>query len=486
MDNVSGQKGIALLIFVIVISLAAIVYLFRKVPIEYFRLEQTQTTQTSLNRAKQALLDFAVLYEDSNPGEYGFLPCPDTGIDAIVEGGSHGTCGSKQVNTLGLFPWASLETGILKSGSGNCLWYAVSGEYKDAVSTLPDMLNEDSNGAFRVYDAQANLKTGAFAEDRVVAVLYDPSVALSGQARTFDITSQCGLDYTPANYLEGDGVYDNSTLSGAALSIDDVINRGVDTDQLPVPYNDQLVTITRQELWDAITKRRDFMTSADSAMRRLTQALALCIAAYGNNSGNRKLPRPVAVDFAGLDYRLDGNYDDTVAVSYLGRYPHTVDDSDAALGAANAPNDAVPFLFDKGYCDSLVVGGGPNIDLNTGSGAKGYTLWKNWKDHFFYAVSAYYAPTSIADAGAPNCVGTNCIDVGANEYAAVVLYAGSRTGAQLRNEPFAGDVDTKNVLANYIEVNNAVGDGTGNYTPTANDIAFCITDSDPLTVVSCP
>ena len=67
-----------------------------------------------------------------------------------------------------------------------------------------------------------------------------------------------------------------------------------------------------------------------------------------------------------------------------------------------------------------------------------------------------------------------------------MLYAGSRTGAQVRNEPVAGDADTKNSIANYIEVSNPVGDGTGDYTPTGNDIAYCITDTNPLTVVSCP
>ena len=71
-----------------------------------------------------------------------------------------------------------------------------------------------------------------------------------------------------------------------------------------------------------------------------------------------------------------------------------------------------------------------------------------------------------------------------------MIYAGSRVGVTTRNEPLplAGDADTKNNLANYIEVTNATGDGKGDYTPTANsnDSLFCITDTDPLQVVSCP
>ena len=315
-------------------------------------------------------------------------------------------------------------------------------------------------------------------------MILDPSKVLPGQARSYDSNSLCGLDYAAAEYLEGDGTRDNAALAGGVLAIDEFIERGVETDQQSPPFNDQIVTITRAELWDAITPRKGFLTNADSKIRRLTEGLARCIAAYGNNATNRRLPRPSAVDFSGADYRIDANYDDTAAPSYLGRYPLTVDDSDAALGAF-APNAGEPTLFDKNYCNALLVAGGPPVDLRTVSAAD-YVTWKNWKDHFFYAVSAYYAPGGGTYSGAPACDGTNCIVVAGTEYGAVVLYAGSRTGGQVRDEPVAGDTDTKNTIANYIEVNNPIGNGTGDYTPTANDIAFCITDTDPLTVVGCP
>ena len=489
--NSGSQRGIALLIFVIVLAFSAIAYAVSNFNVEQLRYQEAQTTRSSLQRAKQALLDFAVTYEDGNPGEFGFLPCPDVGDDAITEGGSHSVCGVGRENTMGLFPWTSLETGILKSGTGQCLWYAVSGEYKNAAVTQVEMLNEDTNGALRLYDHNGNIKLGAAAQDRVVAVILDPSKVLPGQNRSYNSSSQCGLDYAVVEYLEGNGTLDNSSLSGGALVVDEFLERGVDSDQRSPPFNDQLVTITRTELWDAIVSRTDFSTAPDSKIRQLTEALAMCIAAYGNSAGNRRLPRPSAVDFSGADYRIDANYDDTMAVSYLGRFPFVVDDSDAALGGTYAPNDAEPDLFRKGFCNALPVAGGPPVppvSLNPDASPvpAGYTTWKNWKDHFFYAVSTLYAPSSDDDTGLPGCDGTNCIVAGGTEYAAVVLYAGSRTGSQLRNEPVAGDPDTKNTIANYIEVNNPIGNGTGDYTPTANDIAFCITDTDPLTVVSCP
>ena len=374
--------------------------------------------------------------------------------------------------------------------------YAVSGEYKNDESAVPTnkslMLNEDSNGMFQVVDVANNPVVGINPDERVVAIIFSPGESLPGQSRDVTAGTLCNKEYilSPGDfstYLDTAGLVNNSSLQGVADALDTFLHARSGSDQLAVPYNDTFVTITRKELWDAVILRPDFSVNADSIMRRQTQALAMCLAAYANNSGNRKLPRPVDIDFAGGDYRVDDNYSDSAAVRFLGRYPHTVDDSDIMLGG-NAPNSAQSTLFDKGFCDALVVPGGLNINLNTGIGAEGYMLWKNWKDHFFYAVSDYYAPTGAADTGAPSCNGdgSNCIKVGPTEYAAVVLYAGSRVGISTRNEPVAGDVDTKNNLTNYLEATNPIGNGKGDYTPTDNDIMFCIEDTNPLSVVSCP
>ena len=454
------------------LALAGAAYTLASVSLERMRTEESISTQTVLMQAKRALLDYAVTYEDANPGQYGFLPCPDR-VDTTVppEGGADGgNCLATAVNAMGLFPWASLETGVLKSGTGQCLWYAVSGEYKSSPKTK--MLNQDTNGAIRLYNPDGTVRQGALAQDRVVAVIIDPSTVLPAQSRNYDDSSLCGKDYTPAAYLEGNGVIDNASLTGTPLAIDEFITRGIGTDEVANPFNDALVTIMRDELWDAIRSRKDFATDPDSKMRRLTEALAECIGGYGEDNLKRKLPRPAAVDFSGADYRVDENYSDTAGASYVGRFPYEVDDSDGALGSSYAPNDAEPVLFDKGYCSALIAG-------------EGYKTWQNWKDHFFYAVSSYYAPENTTVGGAPACNGANCIVVDGTEYAAVVIYAGNRTAGQVRNEPAAGDSDTKKFLANYVEVVNPVGDGTGNYTPTENDIAFCITDADPFDVVSC-
>lgn len=496
------QKGIALLIFVIMVALGSITYYITGLSLEGIKLQQTKSTAQSLQQAKQALLAYALAYSDVDldgdgnadfPGEFGFLPCPDYNGGALAEGiEDSGNCGVAGVSKLGYLPWRTLGIAPFKDQGGACLLYAITGEYKNDESAAPTnkslMLNEDTNGMFQIADITNTPVVGIKPDERLVAIVFAPGGPLPGQARNFTAGTLCNNEYLNFSaYLDAAGLVNNSSLQGVADTLDTFLHARSGSDQLVGPYNDTFVTITRKELWGAVISRPDFSVNVDSIMRRQTQVLAMCLAAYANNSGNRKLPRPVDIDFAGGDYRVDANYSDSAAVSFLGRYPRTVVNSDIML-AGNAPNSAQSILFDKGFCDALMVAGGPAINLNTAIKAEGYMLWKNWKDHFFYAVSDYYAPTGAADTGAPSCDGTNCLKVGGVEYAAVVIYAGSRVGTSSRNEPLplAGDVDTKKTLANYLEVTNPAGNGKGDYTPTVNDIMFCITDSDPLGVVSCP
>jgi len=498
------QKGIVLLIFVIMVALGTITYYITGLSVEGIKLQQTKSAAQSLQQAKQALLAYAAAYSEIDsdsdgdadfPGEFGFLPCPDYN-NGLAEGlEDNGNCGVAGISKLGYLPWRTLGIVPFKDEGGACFLYAVSGEYKNDESAAPTnkslMLNEDTNGMFQIVDVADIPIVGINPDERLVAIIFSPGESLPGQARDVTAGTLCNKEYilNPdfSAYLDAAGLVDNSSLQGVADVLDTFLHARSGSDQLAAAYNDTFVTITRKELWDAVISRPDFSVNVDSIMRRQTQALAKCLAAYANNSGNRKLPRPVDIDFVGGDYRVDGNYSDSAAVSFLGRYPRTVVNSDLML-AGNAPNSAQSVLFDKGFCDALMVAGGPAINLNTGMQAEGYMLWKNWKDHFFYAVSDYYAPTSTVDTPAPWCDGTNCLRVGGVEYAAVVIYAGSRAGTKTRNEPLplAGDVDTKKTLTNYIEVTNPIGNGKGDYTPTDFDIIFCITDSDPMDVVSCP
>lgn len=471
------QDGVALLVLVIVLALAAIAMLLRQVSVSDIEYTQNVKTSKILDQAKKALIAYAVTYIDNNPGEFAFLPCPDVSASAGTEGDSDGSCGVKNANTLGLFPWGTLETGVTKSSSGDCLWYAVSGHYKNVnTATKADMLNEDSNGLFQMYDSGGVLIDGAQPEDRVVAVIIDPSNAVAGQNRVFDDTSICGLNDDPAMFLEGNGTIDNSVITGTADTVDAFINSGPGTDELAVPFNDRVVRITRDEIWQAVMARNTF----NNMMTDLTEALAMCLSSYAAANTLDRLPWPVQTTLA--DYRISASYNDNADATpgYAGRFPFIVDNSNMDIPGANSSNE----LFTEAGCSALLTSSGTTVDLQT-LNSEYRMLWENWKDHFFYIVSQDYSPgTTLATCGA------NCITVDGVARAAMLVYAGSSQAGQLRNGPVGGDVDTKFNVANYMENGNetifpdATGDGAY-ITAGSNDIMFCLSTASPPSVGAC-
>lgn len=232
-------------------------------------------TTLALAQAKEALLAFAASDAyTNNQGRFGFLPCPD--IDAAgftAEGVSHGTCGNRYFNTIGHLPWRSLDLPPLKDGSGQCLWYAVTGDYKNSGASTSLMHNADSNGAFRLFDENGNLIQGNTEEQRVVAVVIAPGTSLPNQARNYDPNTFCGGDFNAANFLDVFNGIDNSNVSAAENTVDDFVaaqRSGRDN------LNDRIITITQQEVFERI--------QANAGFRRLiaetTEALAGCIASY--------------------------------------------------------------------------------------------------------------------------------------------------------------------------------------------------------------
>ena len=142
-------------------------------------------------------------------------------------------------------------------------------------------------------------------------------------------------------------------------------------------------------------------------------------------------------------------------------------------------------------CKSLQLTSGPDagmfIDLNT-SLSEYRKLWNNWKDHFFYILSKGYEP---AITGPSTCASSGaCITVNATEYAAAVIFSGSRLDGITRND--------KSAVADYLEDGKDIifaseevlksGSETYVYTDpqtgAINDIMYCIEDKpidDPLT-----
>ena len=487
------QEGIALLLLVMSIALASIAYFVSTMSTAEMRQHRSDATGQALQRAKQALIAYAVTYGDIDgndadtlpdfPGEYGFLPCPDYNA-GLAEGlEDNGNCGAQSVSKLGYLPWRTLGLPGLKDESGTCLMYAVSGDYKNDESAPPSnkasMLNEDSNGMFQVVDDAGVVLQGLNPGERIVAIVLAPGQPLPGQGRSVNPAgSMCGMEYTNYSaYLDTVAGVDNSTVTNAAYQIDRFVHataESVSTDAAN-PNNDRFVTITRDEIWEALTARPDFVQK----IINLTEALTMCLSEYAADNGLGRLPWPVQVNLA--DYRQNSSYDDNTDDSpgYAGRLPFLVDDSNSEIEVTGSTE-----LFTKAGCNALTVSSGATVDLQT-AGSEYRKLWENWKDHYFYVVSQDHAPDDDAAA-----CGGDCITVNGTQRAGLVIFAGFREAGQSRIEPVAGDPDTKFDVANYMENANRNefpdDDGDGSYsTAGTNDIMYCLTATVPPLASPC-
>jgi len=474
------QQGLALLVLVIIIFLAMSAYYFSSVSLVKVQTDKLERTRLVLKRAKQALLAYARTrwYQSGEAGKLGKLPCPDYNDNVVdVAGEQDGNCGNAYANAIGYFPWRTVGMAITKDSSGSCLLYAVSPAYKSSPVAA---LNPDSYGQFRIVDGAGVTVQGALPEDRPVAVILAPEATVSGQTRENNPDVTCGSYYgnnifnLKAAYLDNNGTTNNAAINPAAVNnIENFVAAYAGSDESNNPLNDRLITISHREFWDAM---QSTITSPafDTRMENLTEALALCFAGYGENNGHH-LPMPAP---RGLnEYRKNSEYSDSgdFTKGFAGRLPYNVSMANAEL--ANGNNN---HIFSNIYCNALDlpstgVAEAINFSGDAGSDQGGYfDLWANWKDHFFYAISKDFNPSSSA-----SCSG-DCIKVNGMNYAAIVFFSGLKRSGQLRYAP-PFEADDKSDIANYLENNNAPkfpdNSGHANYNAVggaSNDIMFCI------------
>ncbi|HNP63466.1 MAG TPA: hypothetical protein PKH39_05980 [Woeseiaceae bacterium] len=464
------QRGAALLLIMLGIIAATATVLLLNLNRDDLRTRQLEQTQSILATAREALIDYALLNPDHNPGEPYSLPCPDIDTSGgFADGEAHTTaCGAAGVSMIGRLPWRTLGLPALKDTSSACLWYVVSGTWKNAGSATATMINADSNGQLQLYDIErAAITEGVAADDRPVAMVIAPMQALATQTRPGALAGvDCVPGANPGNYLDADA---GSGISNAALG--GVVD-GVDVLAIVAgardDHNDRIVSVSRSDIERRLVRRADFRDN----MRSLGLAAAACIANYGaSNPGgasDKRLPWPAT--FALTDYRLDANYDDANNGFYSGRLPDIADDSNASTG-----NSIARILSD---CDASLVPGWTAIQM---------ARWQHWKDHFYYAVGEAFSPSATTPSNCGNCLTIN----GSGQYAAALLFANSRLAGQVRDAP-PTDTDTKRIPGNYLEglnASNIPGPATarnfesGASSAVFNDLLFCI--DDQLVVSEC-
>lgn len=436
-----NQSGFALLIFVVVL-LGVAGFIGSEITqgrTKSVQVEKMKHDQAVLQMAKQALLGYAVEYHTAPGGlsDMGRLPCPDYKLDITPEGTQDGSCGARYVNISGFLPWKELGLDSIKDSSGECLWYVVSGDYKDSPEAR--MLNEDTNGLLQVQDENGQLYHGANPDDRPIALIIAPGPALSGQDRTpsNNTLTHCRGKYGDENeYLESGGSVNYTTNHAPTEDtiwtyVYGTLNNDLDNSN----YNDRMVWITKSEFWDAIKAQGD-LDAADTATKinELTKRLAECLVDYAVDPENNHewLPWPAAIDMT--EYRTNNLYvDQDNPVNLLGRFPRRLTNT----------NSHEEFIQSSDMTNFL------SACLTTTE----MDLWKNWKDHFFYVVSEGF---EMLD-GDPDsnygdrCDGGKCVEIegSSKNYAAIVFYADSVEGAQSRNyDPV--DPDEKNDIANYL------------------------------------
>ena len=453
------QRGAVLMVMLVIMIVGIAAILVNSLTSSKVKSARQATTSSALAQAKDALIGFAITYGDthSTSNQHGYLPCPDK-AGGNPEGSAEPSCGAHDISAIGRLPWATLDLSAFRDGDGECLWYAVSGTYKDNSKTT-GLWNWDTNGQFEVYSS-----SGTLLSDKVVAVIFAPGPPLSGQnqIRTADGTAPvCGGNYTASNYLDSDAAIgaNNAALSTppAANSVSQFFTAGATPG-----INDQMIFITRQDIWNAIQKRADFQNS----LKLLTQRVAECLANYGkNNAGgwwpqNKSLPRPAPLLLS--DYSDITKYDDTASL-YAGRVPYDVPTSTLIT------HNAYTRLMTTATCPA----GWATVD----------PWWNNWKDHLFYAIGDEFQPAWSTTQACGPCLKIN----GAGKYAAVVMFAGQRLSAL--NQTRAD----KSIVTHYLESNNASNfpgaSGNENYqtapaSSTFDDVLYCI--KEDLSVVPCP
>ncbi|MEY4593449.1 MAG: hypothetical protein RIR18_2344 [Pseudomonadota bacterium] len=455
-------------------------------------------TEQSLMTAKMALLGYAASYPEIRQKDtanrlayvYGHLPCPS--LDNTNNAGQEAPqCGKQGVSVLGRLPWTTLGLPPLMDASGECLWYAISGNYK--ANPKADLLNPDVPGQL-VVQTLGNRGALTLADD-VIAVVFAPGKPQPGQARTLVGKNTCTSDLIPENFLDAFPGGSNASLSPDPEGIS-YFMQAFTVQATPEPPNDRLVWITRQELFSVLEKRPllksgtaffdpTYLTAPSNTKPALAQRVANCLREFAlkgsvlANSQYGRLPwaAPLKLSSAAPNTFKNDRFNDQKNL-LAGRIPMLLWDTKQALASTAllgtiaqcaSSTDTDCRLFRTNNCtDLLPIAGYPTAsDSSTHKDSPDGWLEK-WKDHLFYAVAPAFQP---ATGYANTCQSSNCLQVNGRPYAAIVLYAGSTLVGQTR----LTNADKQNV-ANYLENQNATSVASNGriFGAAGNDQMVCL------------
>ena len=302
------QSGVALILFLVALILAASYALYRSSSIASPRIQQDAKLAATLARAKEALIARAVT-DANRPGS---LPCPDLitnslGLSNVPGDGKADFFTMTQCPSyIGWLPWVTLDLPELTDDTGTRLWYVLTPELRDDDSAQP--INSDRTLTLKLDGTT----------DGIAALVIAARAPLAGQARPSN---------NPADYLDGEnGNGDDSTfISGPPSST----------------FNDMVVAITRQELMTAVEKR---------VANELKTCLDQHATATANTAHTYPWPAPLANStFRGTAGSLFGQVPNTEpgsgAESLLQEATTALSNAKIALSSASTATDQMAALL---------------------------------------------------------------------------------------------------------------------------------------------
>lgn len=179
---------------------------------------EIKSTQ-ALDKAKAAVI--ANVVTGLSGSSLGQFPCDeDTSLIGFnTEGQVKGTCNGAPV--LGRFAWRSLNTGDLRDGNSDKLWYALSSGYR----SVP--VNSDTIPALTVNGTP----------NKAIAILFSPGTILQGQSRP---VPTAGSPPAVGQYLDSENSNGDNVFTLAAPS---------------TTFNDQGLTIEPDDIYPLLEKR---------------------------------------------------------------------------------------------------------------------------------------------------------------------------------------------------------------------------------------
>ncbi|GAB1234205.1 hypothetical protein UT5_05990 [Ferrigenium sp. UT5] len=415
------QNGGAMLVMLVILVIGITTVFITSLSESAIRNKRVLSSADALARAKEALIGFAISYGDTHPEDplqprdtAGYLPCPD--INASNGEGSSNTCGTAGANSMGRLPWRTLGlTGIL-DGQQDCLWYAVSGNYKNNPK-YGGTMNWDTPAQLHVFDSNG----GELEAGEVVAVIISPGTPLPGNAeRAGTTTPICRGNYTASAYLDNDTEHgiNNADISQAKFIMPH--DHRDANGNITLSTNDQFVYITRQDIWTAAEKRiareakqclDDYAASAGGKYPLATSvSMTSAPSLFGRLSATINRSKPRAADLA-----MVRSFESLIPVLLTFRNNRTLQNFSAIdTPAANAKSaaDNVKDYYDginntlESAADQLKDAAATAKDWNPGSWPSTSSI--NNVLNQIYNASATFSSNLPVDTGMPSSWPTSC------------------------------------------------------------------------------